>query len=29
MYRDASLMKVVPYESETFIQEMENTWQGE
>jgi hypothetical protein len=21
-------MKVVPYESETFIQEMEETWQG-
>jgi len=21
-------MKVVPYESETFIQEMEDTWQG-
>ena len=24
---DASMMKVDPYESKTFIQEMENTWQ--
>ena len=26
---DASMMKVDPYESKTFIQEMEDTWQVE
>ena len=26
-FQDASIMKVDPYESETFIQEMEETWQ--
>lgn len=27
-FRDASLMKVHPYESDTFMEEMEATWQG-
>jgi len=27
-FSDASMMKVDPYESKTFIQEMEDTWQG-
>ena len=26
-FSDASMMKVDPYESKTFIQEMEDTWQ--
>ena len=28
-FPDASMMKVDPYESKTFIQEMEDTWQVE
>ena len=27
-YKDASQMKIVDYESKTFKDEMENTWQG-
>jgi len=27
-FKDASMMKVDPYESSTFIEEMEETWQG-
>merc|ERR1719443_2592421 len=27
-FKDASVMKVDPYESDTFIEEMEETWQG-
>ena len=27
-FKDASIMKVDPYESDTFIEEMEETWQG-
>ena len=27
-YKDGAAMKVEPYESDTFIQEMEETWEG-
>lgn len=27
-YRDATEMKIQPYESDTFVNEMEQTWKG-